>query len=126
MSSAVAAPVMPMAPSATAFPDPPPPDTRVERVLGRVRGAHAGPTLLCVGGLHGNEPAGVRACERVVAALRAAAPTIAGRFIALAGAEVVELGPINTTIHKIDECVAVADLPVLASIYQTTAEHLLR
>ena len=48
-----------------------------------------------------------------------------GRFISPTGAEVVELGPVNTTIHKTNECVAVADLPVLARIYQHTVELLL-
>lgn len=41
-----------------------------------------------------------------------------GRFIVPSGAEVVELGPCNTTIHKVNECVRVADLDVLAKIYQ--------
>ena len=40
-----------------------------------------------------------------------------GRFIAPAGAEVVELGPVNATIHKIDECVAVAELRQLEDMY---------
>jgi len=40
-----------------------------------------------------------------------------GRFIALTGAQVVELGPVNATIHKIDEQVAAADLAQLAQIY---------
>jgi len=44
-----------------------------------------------------------------------------GRFISAAGAQVIELGPINKTIHKINEHVAVADLDLLADIY----EHLL-
>ncbi|MGH8609865.1 MAG: succinyl-diaminopimelate desuccinylase [Gammaproteobacteria bacterium] len=41
-----------------------------------------------------------------------------GRFIALMGAEVVELGPINATIHKVDEHVAVEDLDTLSAIYE--------
>jgi succinyl-diaminopimelate desuccinylase len=40
-----------------------------------------------------------------------------GRFIAPTGAEVVELGPGNATIHKIDERVAVAQLEPLAGMY---------
>ena len=44
-----------------------------------------------------------------------------GRFIAPAGAQVVELGPINDTIHKLNERVAVADLAPLAKMY----EHIL-
>ncbi len=42
-----------------------------------------------------------------------------GRFIAPMGAEVVEFGPINDSIHKIDEHVRVADLDTLALCYQT-------
>ena len=49
-----------------------------------------------------------------------------GRFIAPTGTEVVELGPVNATIHKIDECVAVADLGRLARLYQATLEALTR
>ena len=48
-----------------------------------------------------------------------------GRFIAPTGAEVVELGPVNATIHKLDECVAVADLEPLARLYQRVLENLL-
>ncbi len=48
-----------------------------------------------------------------------------GRFIAPAGAEVVELGPVNATIHKIDEHVAVADLEPLARMYERILQHIL-
>lgn len=48
-----------------------------------------------------------------------------GRFIAPTGAQVVELGPLNATIHQIDECVAVADLARLARVYALTLSHLL-
>jgi succinyl-diaminopimelate desuccinylase len=40
-----------------------------------------------------------------------------GRFIAPRGAEVVELGPINATIHKVNECIAVADIERLRLVY---------
>ena len=49
-----------------------------------------------------------------------------GRFIAPTGTEVVELGPVNATIHKIDECVAIADLGRLARLYQQILETLIR
>jgi len=48
-----------------------------------------------------------------------------GRFIAPLGAEVVELGPVNATIHKVDECVAVADLQRLPDLYSAICERLL-
>jgi succinyl-diaminopimelate desuccinylase len=48
-----------------------------------------------------------------------------GRFIALLGTEVVEIGPVNATIHKVDECVAVAELEQLPGIYQAVCERML-
>ena len=48
-----------------------------------------------------------------------------GRFIAPTGAQVLELGPVNATIHQIDECVAVDALDQLAKIYQRILEKLL-
>ena len=47
-----------------------------------------------------------------------------GRFIARMGAQVVELGPVNATIHKINECVNAADLQLLARMYQRVMEQL--
>jgi succinyl-diaminopimelate desuccinylase len=49
-----------------------------------------------------------------------------GRFIADICPEVIELGPLNATIHKIDECVAVADIEPLSRIYERSLELLLR
>ena len=49
-----------------------------------------------------------------------------GRFIAAICPEVIELGPLNATIHKIDECVAVADLDALSRIYERALGLLLR
>ena len=48
-----------------------------------------------------------------------------GRFIAPTGAQVIELGPLNATIHKVDEGVAVADLERLSRIYQSVLTRLL-
>lgn len=48
-----------------------------------------------------------------------------GRFIAPTGAEVVELGPINASIHKIDEHIAVADIAKLHDLYLKILEKLL-
>ncbi len=48
-----------------------------------------------------------------------------GRFIAQMGAQVVELGPVNATIHKVNECVRIADLEKLTDMYQKTLNHLL-
>ena len=48
-----------------------------------------------------------------------------GRFIAPTGAQVLELGPLNESIHKINEHVAVADLEVLSAIYEQILVNLL-
>ena len=48
-----------------------------------------------------------------------------GRFIADICPQVLELGPVNATIHKLNECVSVADLDVLSEIYFLTMENLL-
>ncbi|HHI5409603.1 TPA: succinyl-diaminopimelate desuccinylase [Vibrio metoecus] len=48
-----------------------------------------------------------------------------GRFIAQMGAQVVELGPVNATIHKVNECVRITDLEKLTDMYQKTLNHLL-
>lgn len=47
-----------------------------------------------------------------------------GRFVAPLGAEVVELGPVNASIHKIDECVSLADLEQLPELYLDVARRL--
>ncbi len=48
-----------------------------------------------------------------------------GRYIAPICEQVVEFGPINATIHKVDECVRVADITPLKNIYLRTLERLL-
>jgi succinyl-diaminopimelate desuccinylase len=49
-----------------------------------------------------------------------------GRFIARICPQVIELGPPNATIHKVDECVALADIEPLKNIYRRTLEALAR
>jgi succinyl-diaminopimelate desuccinylase len=48
-----------------------------------------------------------------------------GRFIADICREVVELGPVNATIHKLNECVAVSDLEPLSALYRGILQRLL-
>ncbi len=48
-----------------------------------------------------------------------------GRFLTDICAQLVEFGPINASIHKLDECIAVADLEPLARIYEKTIDRLL-
>lgn len=59
------------------------------------------------------------------AELSTAGGTSDGRFIAPTGAQVIELGPVNATIHKVDECTPVAELDQLADIYRLALENLL-
>ncbi|WP_213989900.1 succinyl-diaminopimelate desuccinylase [Sodalis sp. dw_96] len=57
-------------------------------------------------------------------ALETTGGTSDGRFIARLGAQVVELGPVNATIHKVNECVSAADLQLLGRMYQRIMEQL--
>lgn len=58
-------------------------------------------------------------------ALSTGGGTSDGRFISPAGADVVELGPVNASIHKVDEHVRLADIPALCSMYRRILELLL-
>ncbi len=49
-----------------------------------------------------------------------------GRFIADICQQVIEFGPLNATIHKLNECVAVADIEPLKETYKLTMETLLK
>src|SRR5690625_6084443 len=59
-----------------------------------------------------------------VPVLSTAGGTSDGRFIAPTGAQVVELGPLNATIHQVNERVCAQDLNKLTRIYQKTIERL--
>ena len=48
-----------------------------------------------------------------------------GRFIAQVCREVVEFGPVNASIHKLNECVAIADIEPLREIYLRLLKRLL-
>jgi succinyl-diaminopimelate desuccinylase len=56
--------------------------------------------------------------------LSTAGGTSDGRFIATMGTQVVELGPVNATIHQINECASVDDLNKLTDIYSSLLKHL--
>ncbi len=60
-------------------------DTTAARVIGRIDGNTPGPVLVCVAGMHGNEPAGVEALERVLDTLTVEAYRIEGTFVAVRG-----------------------------------------
>jgi len=57
--------------------------------------------------------------------LSTAGGTSDGRFIAPSGAQVIELGPLNATIHKINEHVRAADLDLLSETYEKILHNLL-
>ena len=59
----------------------------------------------------------IKATTGTVTQLSTAGGTSDGRFIAPTGAQVVELGPCNGTIHKLNECVKVSDLEDLTQVY---------
>ena len=69
--------------------------------------------------------AAIRAETGLEAALSTSGGTSDGRFIAPTGAQVIELGPLNATIHKIDECVPIDDLARLSRIYEGILNRLL-
>jgi succinyl-diaminopimelate desuccinylase len=58
-------------------------------------------------------------------ALSTTGGTSDGRFISTICRQVIEFGPTNASIHKIDENIAVADLQPLTDIYRATLERLL-
>ena len=73
-----------------------------------------------------------RACEEVIfdtmkinPELSTGGGTSDGRFIAPTGAQVVELGPVNESIHKVDEHIDIDALDKLTTIYQKVLEKLL-
>ncbi|MBU0914252.1 MAG: succinyl-diaminopimelate desuccinylase [Gammaproteobacteria bacterium] len=66
----------------------------------------------------------VQQVKGIEPSLETSGGTSDGRFIAPTGAQVLELGPCNGTIHKINECVAVADLEPLADMYQHILQQL--
>lgn len=61
--------------------------------------------------------AAVEKVQGITPRLETTGGTSDGRFIAPTGAQVIELGPCNATIHKINECVGVAELVQLTDVY---------
>ncbi|GAA3719597.1 succinyl-diaminopimelate desuccinylase [Oceanisphaera sediminis] len=67
----------------------------------------------------------IKAVKHQEPALLTTGGTSDGRFIAQTGAQVVELGPVNATIHKLNECVKIADLELLTDMYEGILDRLL-
>ena len=82
------------------------------------------PFLTTPGDLVGAVQAAIRDETGIETELSTTGGTSDGRFIALVCPQVIELGPCNATIHKIDECVAVADIEPLKNIYRRVLEQL--
>lgn len=83
------------------------------------------PFLTAEGALVEATVAAIRAVTGRTPELSTSGGTSDGRFIAPTGAQVVELGPINATIHKVDECISAEDLNTLTDIYIATVKRLL-
>lgn len=83
------------------------------------------PFITAVGALTDAVNASVAAVTGRTPRLSTSGGTSDGRFIAPTGAAVVELGPVNATIHKIDEHVVIEDLERLADIYVDLLRRLL-
>ena len=62
----------------------------------------------------------IETCCKITPELSTSGGTSDGRFIAPTGAQVIELGPCNATIHQVNECVAVDDLILLTDVYYQT------
>lgn len=69
--------------------------------------------------------AAIAEVEGIETQLSTTGGTSDGRFIALMGAQVVEIGPLNATIHQVDECAGVAELDRLSAIYRLILQRLL-
>lgn len=83
------------------------------------------PFLTASGALVAAAQQAIRAVTGRATELSTAGGTSDGRFIAPTGAQVVELGPVNATIHQVDECVRAEDLDLLSAIYEEILKELL-
>lgn len=107
-------------------------ERRVEKILNRhgldydIEWALSGPPFLTdEGALLDAAQQAVRDVMGYGTELSTSGGTSDGRFIAPTGAQVLELGPLNATIHKTNECVGVEDLDNLSRIYARLMELLL-
>lgn len=74
----------------------------------------------------------VAACSKAIIEITGVAPVLStdggtsdGRFIAPTGAEVIELGPCNATIHSTNESIKIVDLELLSTIYEKILQEIL-
>ncbi|KAA0445817.1 MAG: succinyl-diaminopimelate desuccinylase [Candidatus Thioglobus sp.] len=107
--------------------------TRVEHILDslkvkyQIKWSHSGaPFLTQKGDLVSACTKAIKDVKNINSELSTSGGTSDGRFIApILGAQVVELGPINATIHQVDECVIVQDLDDLSEIYYQVLKNIL-
>jgi len=83
------------------------------------------PFLTAPGDLLDAVSAAITAATSITTELSTAGGTSDGRFIAQLGGQVIELGPVNATIHQVNECTAVDELETLPAIYRGVMERLL-
>jgi succinyl-diaminopimelate desuccinylase len=83
------------------------------------------PFLTAAGELVQAARVAIREISNIETELSTSGGTSDGRFIAPTGAQVLELGPLNKTIHQVDECVTAADLDLLHAYYLRMLEKLL-
>ena len=83
------------------------------------------PFLTPVGELVDAARAAIKSTVGIETLVSTSGGTSDGRFIAPTGAQVVELGPLNDTIHKINECVNIEELDKLSVIYEKILKQLL-
>ena len=83
------------------------------------------PFLTAEGDLVAAAQASIKAITGLETELSTSGGTSDGRFIAPTGAQVLELGPVNATIHQIDERVRVKDLDTLSDLYENIMARLL-
>ena len=83
------------------------------------------PFLTAQGELVAAAQKSIKAITGINTELSTAGGTSDGRFIAPYGTQVIELGPLNATIHKVNECVSTKELDDLSLIYEKILEQLL-
>lgn len=57
----------------------------MDRIIGEINGGKKGTTIIAIGGIHGNEPTGVSAIEKVISELKSVEDIFKGRFLGLRG-----------------------------------------
>ncbi len=72
---------------------------KTKRIIGEYHGKEQGPMVFITAGVHGNEPSGVLALQRVIAELEESGPTMKGSLIGIAG----NMAALNKDIRFIDE-----------------------